>query len=103
MVAIVKPNLGRPLAAKTIAGRVDTSNSSTTRNFIRSRYPRIATLTTQDYSAFELMAYPVLLKVIVILLSTKGSSMARKNKPGWFGIAPSTSIDGKFAFKKCRR
>jgi hypothetical protein len=30
---------------------VETSNSSTTRNFIRSRYPRIAMLTGQDYSA----------------------------------------------------
>ena len=52
IVAIAKPKSGKPFAAKTIAGKVDTNNSSTTRNFIRSRYPRIATLTSQDYSAF---------------------------------------------------
>jgi hypothetical protein len=34
-----------------MAGKVETSSSSTTLNFIRSRYPRIATLTSQDYSA----------------------------------------------------
>jgi hypothetical protein len=51
IVAIAKPKSGKPRAAKTIAGKVETSNSSTTRNFIRSRYPRIATLTAQDYSA----------------------------------------------------
>jgi len=51
IVAIAKPKSGKPCAAKTIAGKVETSNSSTTRNFIRSRYPRIAMLTGQDYSA----------------------------------------------------
>ena len=51
IVAIAKPKSGNPFAAKTIAGRVETSSSSTTLSFIRSRYPRIATLTGQDYSA----------------------------------------------------
>jgi hypothetical protein len=49
IVAKANPNSGNPLAAKTIAGNVDTSKSSTTLNFIRSRYPRIALLTRQDY------------------------------------------------------
>ena len=52
IVAKANPNPGKPFAAKTIAGKVETSKSSTTRNFIRSRYPRIALLTRQDYSAF---------------------------------------------------
>jgi hypothetical protein len=51
IVAIAKPKSGNPFAANTIAGNVETSNSSTTLNFIRSRYPRIATLTGQGYSA----------------------------------------------------
>jgi hypothetical protein len=37
IVAIVKENEGRPLAAKTMAGKVETRSSSTTRSFIRSR------------------------------------------------------------------
>jgi hypothetical protein len=36
MVAIVKPKLGKPFSANTIAGKVETKSSSTTRNFIRS-------------------------------------------------------------------
>ena len=51
IVAIANPKSGRPCAAKTIAGNVETSSNSTTLNFIRSRYPRIATLTGQGYSA----------------------------------------------------
>jgi hypothetical protein len=52
MVATTRPKAGKPFSAKTIAGNVETSRSSTTRNFIRSRYPRIAPLTRQDYAAF---------------------------------------------------
>ena len=37
IVAAVNENDGRPLEAKTIAGRVETRSSSTTRSFIRSR------------------------------------------------------------------
>ena len=36
MVTAVSPKSGNPCAAKTIAGKVETSSSSTTRNFIRS-------------------------------------------------------------------
>ena len=38
-------------AGTLAAGNVETRSNSTTLNFIRSRYPRIATLTGQDYSA----------------------------------------------------
>jgi hypothetical protein len=51
IVAATNPKSGKPFAAKTMAGRVETSKSSTTLNFIRSRYPRMAFLTCQDYSA----------------------------------------------------
>jgi len=37
IVVIAREKFGKPFAAKTIAGKVETSNSSTTRNFIRSR------------------------------------------------------------------
>jgi hypothetical protein len=67
----VRPNEGRPFAAKTIAGKVETSSNSTTLNFIRSRYPRIAPLTRQDYSAFWSMHLRSLSEIIVTLLSTK--------------------------------
>jgi hypothetical protein len=40
------------LAARTIAGKVVTSNNSTTLNFIRSKYPRMALLTSLGYPAF---------------------------------------------------
>ena len=57
-VAIVVERSGNPPSAKTIAGRVETNRSSTTRNFIRSTYPRTfeagfrceITGTGQDYS-----------------------------------------------------
>jgi hypothetical protein len=39
-VAIVNVSEGSPSFAKTIAGRVETNKSSTTRNFIRSIKPR---------------------------------------------------------------
>ena len=51
IVAATNEKEGRPLAAKTMAGRVETRSSSTTRSFIRSRYPRMAVLTDLDYSA----------------------------------------------------
>jgi len=58
-VAIVNERSGNPPLAKTIAGRVETNRSSTTRNFIRSTYPRTFAAgfrrelagTGQDYSA----------------------------------------------------
>ena len=37
IVATVNENEGRPLAAKTMAGKVETRSSSTTRSFIKSR------------------------------------------------------------------
>jgi hypothetical protein len=37
IVAATSENDGRPLAAKIIAGKVETRSSSTTRSFIRSR------------------------------------------------------------------
>jgi hypothetical protein len=51
IVVMVRPNGGSPLFAKTIAGRVEIKSNSTTRSFIRSRYPRIVELTWKDYSA----------------------------------------------------
>ena len=51
IVVIVNPNGGRPLFAKTMAGRVEIKRSSTTRSFIRSIYPRVVELTPKDYSA----------------------------------------------------
>jgi hypothetical protein len=60
------------LAAKTIAGKVETSKSSTTRNFIRSRYPRIVLLTRQDYPAFGVTPPRPLTGKIVTLLSKRG-------------------------------
>ena len=58
-VAIVIEREGKPPSAKTIAGSVETNRSSTTRNFIRSTYPRTFAVrfkrelagTGQDYSA----------------------------------------------------
>jgi hypothetical protein len=58
-VATVNESEGKPPSAKTIAGKVDTNKSSTTRNFIRSTKPRTfaetftreLTDTGQDYSA----------------------------------------------------
>ena len=58
-VAIVVERAGIPPSAKTIAGSVETNRSSTTRNFIRSTYPRTFAVgfrreiagTGQDYSA----------------------------------------------------
>ena len=58
-VAIVNEREGNPPSAKTIAGSVETNSSSTTRNFIRSTYPRTfaervtceSVRTGQDYSA----------------------------------------------------
>ena len=58
-VAMVKEREGNPLSAKTIAGKVETNKSSTTRNFMRSTKPRTFTETFtreltdtgQDYSA----------------------------------------------------
>jgi hypothetical protein len=41
---------GSPLAARTIAGSVETKSSSTTRNFIKSIYPRTTLFTALDYS-----------------------------------------------------
>jgi hypothetical protein len=52
IVTTVNPKSGSPLAARAIAGKVVTSNNSTTLNFIRSKYPRIALLTYLGYSAF---------------------------------------------------
>ena len=40
---------GKPLAARTMAGRVETNRSSTTRSFIRSTYPRTMLFTAPDY------------------------------------------------------
>jgi len=39
-VAIVNESEGNPASAKTIAGKVETKRSSTTRNFIKSMKPR---------------------------------------------------------------
>ena len=58
-VATVNEKEGKPPSAKTIAGSVETNRSSTTRNFIRSTYPRTfaerftceSVRTGQDYSA----------------------------------------------------
>ncbi|CAB4956519.1 unannotated protein [freshwater metagenome] len=58
-VATVNEREGNPFSAKTIAGRVETNNSSTTRNFMRSTNPRTLIEvfkrellgTGQDYSA----------------------------------------------------
>ena len=97
IVAIANPKSGNPSAAKTIAGNVETSRSSTTRNFIRSRYPRIALLTRQDYSAFRSTPPRPLTGIIVTLLSTKGFAMTENNKPEWFEI---TDADEKPALRK---
>jgi hypothetical protein len=58
-VARVKVSVGKPCSAKTIAGRVETNKSSTTRNFIKSMKPRTLSEvftpelfgTGKDYSA----------------------------------------------------
>jgi hypothetical protein len=86
IVAKAKPNSGNPFVAKTIAGKVETSKSSTTLNFIRSRYPRIALLTRQDYPAFRSTPPRPLTGTIVTLLSTKGFTLTENNKPEWFEI-----------------
>ena len=80
IVAKANPNSGNPLAAKTIAGNVETSKSSTTRNFIRSRYPRIALLTRQDYPAFRSTPPRPLTGIIVTLLSTETADQEEKVK-----------------------
>jgi hypothetical protein len=104
IVAKANPNSGNPLAAKTIAGNVDTSKSSTTLNFIRSRYPRIALLTRQDYPAFRSTPPRPLTGILVTLLSTetadeeeKGRAMTENNKPEWFEI---TDADEKPELRK---
>jgi hypothetical protein len=81
IVAIAKPKSGSPSAAKTIAGNVETRRSSTTRNFIRSRYPCIALLTRQDYSAFRSTPPRPLSGIIVTLLSTKAADEEEKVDP----------------------
>jgi hypothetical protein len=68
------------LADITIAGNVETSKSSTTRNFIRSRYPRIALLTRQDYPAFWSTPPRPLTAIIVTLLSTETADQEEKVK-----------------------
>ena len=40
---------GSPLAARTIAGRVETKSSSTTRSFIKCMYPRTTLFMAIDY------------------------------------------------------
>jgi hypothetical protein len=104
IVAKANPNSGNPLAAKTMAGNVDTSKSSTTLNFIRSRYPRIVLLTRQDYPAFRSTPPRPLTGTIVTLLSTetadeqeKGRAMTENNKPEWFEI---TDADEKPELRK---
>jgi hypothetical protein len=81
IVAKANPNSGNPLAAKTIAGNVETSKSSTTRNFIRSIYPRIALLTRQDYSAFRTTPPRPLTGILVTLLSTETVDEEEKVEP----------------------
>ena len=80
IVIATKVKEGRPLAAKTMAGRVVTRSSSTTRSFIRSRYPRAAMFTRQDYSANAARVHSSFSAKGVTLQLTKGSPYVSRSK-----------------------
>lgn len=110
IVAQVSPKPGNPLAAKTMAGKVDTSNNSTTLNFIRSRYPRIVALTGKDYSAFQAVALRALTGLLVTFISTKGlltflsvkaSDVSNKNRQDWFGVVENNQPVASSLNKRC--
>jgi hypothetical protein len=67
-VATVNEREGNPASARTIAGRVETNKSSTTRNFIRSKYPRTFTETFRRGFAGTGKDYSALMSVVLMLL-----------------------------------